>query len=77
MVYYHTEEISFEKIKANLNQALNEMTKDLVYNKHIYIDCCIDFEDLTVDFVKKLSQFEPFGEGMKPPLFLLKNAILL
>lgn len=73
---FSPEKISFEKIKANLNQALNEMTKDLVYNKHIYIDCCIDFEDLTVDFVKKLSQFEPFGEGMKPPLFLLKNAIL-
>lgn len=73
---FSPEKISFENIKANLNKVLNEMTKNLVYNKHICIDCCIDFEDLTVDFVAKLSQFEPFGEGMKPPLFLIKNAVL-
>lgn len=68
--------ISFEKLKANFNQTLNEMTNDLVYNKYIYIDCCIDFEDLNIDFVRKLNQFEPFGEGMRPPLFLLNNVIL-
>lgn len=73
---FSPDKISFEKLKANLNQSLNEMTKDLVYNKYIYIDCCVDFEDLSVDFVKKLSQFEPFGEGMKPPLFLLNNLLL-
>lgn len=73
---FSPEKISFEKLKANLNQTLNEITENLTYNKYIYVDCCIDFEDLNVDFVKKLNQFEPFGEGMQSPLFLLNNAIL-
>lgn len=68
--------ITFDNLKANLNKALNEMTEDITYNKYVYIDSTVDFEDLTIDFVNKINQFEPFGEGMKPPLFLLKDVIL-
>lgn len=68
--------ITFDNLKANLNKALNEMTEDITYNKYVYIDSNVDFEDLTVDFVNKISRFEPFGEGMKAPLFLLKDVIL-
>ena len=73
---FSNKKITFEKLKTNLNNVINEMTKELQYNKYVYIDSVLDFEDLTIDFVKNLSKLEPFGEGNRPPLFLLQDVVL-
>ncbi|MDL2247859.1 single-stranded-DNA-specific exonuclease RecJ, partial [Bacteroides sp. OttesenSCG-928-J23] len=42
----------------------------------ILVDCAVNPSELTVEAVESLAALEPFGEGNRPPLFLLAGLVL-
>lgn len=79
----HSQAAGLEVTKANFQRFKKAMIDELEgyadenFVNNIYIDAEIKPEEITIDLVKKLSQFEPFGIGNTPPVFLLKNAQII
>lgn len=59
------------------NQKMQEISKDIDLEQLvpiIKIDKVLTSKDLEVDNINSLKMLEPFGEGNKNPIFLIKNA---
>ncbi len=76
----HENAAGFSMPKANLeaftkaiNEYFNDLFKEQVMGPELQIDCTLNSAELSLDFVKSLNQFEPFGIENKKPLFLIEN----
>lgn len=70
-VSYHPENST--KIKQLLETSLNNFE----INEKEYLVYQINASDLTIDNIKALRYLEPFGNGFRAPLFLIKDALIL
>ena len=66
----------FELVKKSLNETIKEYIADKDLKPFVNIDLELKPEDVTVDFVKELSQLEPFGASNPSPVFELDNLTL-
>ena len=68
-------------IKIENIPKLNEfLQKEITYEykaEELLADCVMTIEDLSFDFLEKISMMEPFGMGNKHPQFVIKNAKIL
>lgn len=76
----HEMAVGLSLTKNNLekfNQKMQEISKDIDLEQLvpiIKIDKVLTSKDLEVDNINSLKMLEPFGEGNKNPIFLIKNA---
>ena len=65
---------SLEKEKVpQLIQLLDDRITKEVKPQTLMADCVVSLDQISVDFVKKLSKLEPFGEQNPTPRFVLKD----
>ena len=67
---------SIKEIATKINQIVLQELEGNSLKRKISIDAIIEPEDLTVDFIEKLSILEPYGEGNRSCLFGIKNVVL-
>lgn len=65
--------ISFQE---SFNKTVLNLVGDAIFQKEIYIDGYINFDLITLDFVKELEKMAPFGPGNPALLFASKDVII-
>lgn len=69
-------EVPLNELVKKINQSVNNNLDKKYLSRKIAIDYILSPEDLTVDFVNKISLLEPTGAGNSQPIFGLENVIL-
>jgi len=62
-------ETEFQKLSSKL------LTKEIL-SKKIKIDMALNFKDMSIDLIDKISILEPFGMGNFNPVFLTRNVLV-
>jgi single-stranded-DNA-specific exonuclease len=65
-----------DEFKQKLSQIVDEKLKGMDLSPCLDIESELTFSGLRIETVEKINDFEPFGEGNKKPLFLLKNIFI-
>ncbi len=63
----------FEIVKKSLNETIKEYVAGKELKPFINIDLLVEPKDVTIDFVKEISQMEPFGASNPSPIFAMKD----
>ncbi|MGC9049122.1 MAG: single-stranded-DNA-specific exonuclease RecJ [Patescibacteria group bacterium] len=56
-----------------LQKVAEEKLRNFDFSKKIFIEVEIDLKDINWELEEALEKFEPFGEGNRQPLFLIRN----
>lgn len=64
----------FDEFKKQICDYAKENMDKSSMSREILIDSEMEFSDMTVDFVDKISKLEPFGMGNPQPIFVIKKA---
>ena len=64
---------NFNKVYKKLLSYADRVLQDVDLVSKLVIDAELEDTDLTINFVKKISRFEPYGIGNKKPLFILRS----
>lgn len=67
---------NLDNIIKNINSVVNETLEDEDLTPKVFLDGDLLEKDLTVNFIKNLEKFEPFGEKNPAPVFSLKDVKL-
>ena len=67
---------NLEKFYDKLEKIIDEELKGVDLSPEIKVDIEIFPEDISFDLVDDLKKMEPFGQGNKEPVFVLKNLII-
>lgn len=67
----------FDQFKSSLEFYVDTILSDKDLSKETHVDCEISPEHITMELLEELAVLEPFGNGYKKPVFLLKNALIL
>ena len=70
---FKKDKISFEKMKNNINQTLNLLMQEEKFSRDILIDAKLEGSELNFSLIDSINLLEPFGEGVKNPLFMTDN----
>ncbi len=73
---FSEDKISFEKLKDDLNNTINEILNGKQLKPFLNIDMELNPEELTIGLVDEISKLEPFGAGNPAPVFVTKNLVL-
>lgn len=68
---------NFDQFKNSLEFYVEAMLSGKDLSKETHVDCEIKPEHITMELLEELAVLEPFGNGYKKPVFLLKNALIL
>lgn len=74
---FSIETVKIEEFTKKINKYADEMLTDELLEKKMKIDCEIDFDQINLDLIEKLKQFEPTGNGNYPPVFATKNVEII
>ena len=67
---------SIKEISAKINQIVFQELEGNSLKRKISIDAILKPNDLTIEFIEKLSILEPFGEGNRSCIFGMENVVL-
>lgn len=67
------EKHQLEKFIYHFDKCVKEKITDEQKTKKIYVDACLDLDELTDKFLRILKQFEPHGPSNMQPLFWIRN----
>lgn len=65
--------LSFQK---SFNKTVLNLVGDTIFQKELQIDGFINFDLITMDFVRELEKLAPFGPGNPAPLFASKDVVI-
>lgn len=65
----------FEEFKKELVAVANQIDDDL-FCKNVDVECEIFTDDMTIENVKAIQKFEPYGESNPEPFFYFKNVLI-
>ena len=64
---------NIEKFEINFESTVCRMAKPDDFIPKIFIDCLLDFEDISDKLIDELESLKPFGMGNNEPLFMARN----
>ncbi len=64
---------NIEKFEMNFENAVCRMANPDDFIPKIFIDCLLDFEDISDKLIDELESLKPFGMGNNEPLFMARN----
>lgn len=62
--------------QAGFNKTVLNIVGETIFRKELQIDGFINFDLITMDFVRELEKLAPFGPGNPTPLFASKDVVL-
>jgi len=68
--------ISIKELASKINKVVQQQLEGNNLKRQIRVDYILEPDDLTVEFVEKLSILEPYGEGNKSPIFGIRDLTL-
>lgn len=64
---------NYEKFKEKISEYAAEKLKGIEIRPTLEIDCEVFGDELSLDFIEKITGLAPFGVGNEKPVFVLKN----
>jgi len=64
---------NIDKFEINFENTICRMAKPDDFIPKIFIDCILDFEDISDKLIDELESLKPFGMGNNEPLFMASN----
>lgn len=71
------EKDDLDQFKDSLEFYVDTLLTDRDMSKQIHVDCEVKPNQVTMELLDQLSELEPFGNGHKKPVFLLKNVFIM
>ena len=68
--------VSLEELRTRINKSVNASLDKQFLSRKINIDYILKPEELTIDFINRISVFEPLGAGNHQLVFGLENLVL-
>jgi single-stranded-DNA-specific exonuclease len=66
----------FDSFQKNITRLIGELHGQTEKNKILTLDCILPLELVSLETLKMIDRFRPFGIGNRKPLFLLENLTL-
>lgn len=67
------EEVLIPSFGEKINSYANSVLKNEDLIPQIYIDCPVDFSDISFDFIEEMEKLAPFGYNNPKPVFISEN----
>lgn len=70
---FKLKELNFDKFKSNIQEYASLMITPEMISKELNIDLVITTDDATMDTIKSIAKFKPFGYGNPEPIVVVKD----
>ena len=67
---------NIDLLRENLQKAAAEIETAAAEEEPVVVDAELPVKHMTPELIKVVEQFEPYGEGNQPLIFLIKNAVI-